>query len=36
MTSSMNSEYDIVGVIIKNSNGERTKLRNPVYEKVNI
>ena len=32
--ASMNSQYDIVGVIIKNSNGERTKLRNPVYEKV--
>tara|TARA_B100001059_G_scaffold236346_1_gene286325 strand:- start:9 stop:1232 length:1224 start_codon:yes stop_codon:yes gene_type:complete len=32
--ASMNTPYDIVGIIIKNNNGERTKIRNPVYEKV--
>jgi len=32
---SMNTSYDIVGVIIHNKNtGERTKFRNPVYEQV--
>jgi hypothetical protein len=32
---SMNTSYDIVGVIIHNKNtGERTKIRNPVYEQV--
>lgn len=33
--SSMNTSYDIVGVIIHNKEtGERTKIRNPVYEQV--
>jgi hypothetical protein len=32
---SMNTSYDIVGVMIKNiETGERTKIRNPVYEQV--
>ena len=32
---SMNTSYDIVGVIIHNkTTGERTKIRNPVYEQV--
>ena len=32
---SMNTSYDIVGVIIHNiQTGERTKIRNPIYEKV--
>jgi len=32
---SMNTSYDIVGVIIRNTNtGERTKIRNPVYEQI--
>lgn len=32
---SMNTSYDIVGVVIHNKNtGERTKIRNPVYEQV--
>jgi hypothetical protein len=32
---SMNTSYDIVGVVIRNKNtGERTKIRNPVYEQV--
>jgi hypothetical protein len=32
---SMNTSYDIVGVVIHNkSTGERTKIRNPVYEQV--
>jgi hypothetical protein len=32
---SMNTSYDIVGVVIYNkNNGERTKIRNPVYEQV--
>ena len=32
---SMNTSYDIVGVVIHNMNtGERTKIRNPVYEQV--
>ncbi len=32
---SMNTPYDIVGVVIHNKNtGERTKIRNPVYEQV--
>jgi hypothetical protein len=32
---SMNSSYDILGVIIHNrTTGERTKIRNPVYEQV--
>ena len=32
---SMNTSYDVVGVIIHNKNtGERTKIRNPVYEQV--
>ena len=32
---SMNTSYDIVGVVIHNRlTGERTKIRNPVYEKV--
>jgi hypothetical protein len=31
----MNTSYDIVGVVIHNKNtGERTKIRNPVYEQV--
>ena len=31
----MNTSYDIVGVIIHNiQTGERTKIRNPIYEKV--
>lgn len=33
--SSENTNYEVVGVIIKNINtGERTKIRNPVYERV--
>lgn len=33
--SSMNTSYDIVGVVLHNKvTGERTKIRNPVYEKV--
>lgn len=33
--SSMNTSYDIVGVIIHNiQTGERTKIRNPIYEQV--
>lgn len=32
--ASMSSSYDIVGAIIKNKEGHRTKIRNPVYEKV--
>ena len=33
--ASMNTSYDVVGVIIHNkSTGERTKIRNPVYEQV--
>jgi hypothetical protein len=32
---SMNTSYDVVGVVIHNKNtGERTKIRNPVYEQV--
>jgi hypothetical protein len=32
---SMNTSYDIVGVVIHNkTSGERTKIRNPVYEQV--
>ena len=32
---SMNTSYDVVGVMIKNVHtGERTKIRNPVYEQV--
>lgn len=32
---SMNTSYDVVGVVIKNElTGERTKIRNPVYEQV--
>jgi len=32
---SMNTSYDVVGVVIYNKNtGERTKIRNPVYEQV--
>lgn len=32
---SMNTSYDVVGVMIHNKNtGERTKIRNPVYEQV--
>ena len=32
---SMNTSYDILGVVIYNKNtGERTKIRNPVYEEV--
>ncbi len=32
---SMNTSYDVVGVVIHNkSTGERTKIRNPVYEQV--
>jgi hypothetical protein len=32
---SMNTSYDVVGVMIKNiETGERTKIRNPVYEQV--
>ena len=32
---SMNTSYDIVGVVIRNMiTGERTKIRNPVYEQV--
>lgn len=33
--ASMNSPYNILGVVIKNTQtGERTKIRNPVYEQV--
>jgi hypothetical protein len=33
--ASMNTSYDVVGVILHNySTGERTKIRNPVYEQV--
>jgi len=33
--ASMNSSYDLLGVVIYNSEtGERTKIRNPVYEQV--
>jgi hypothetical protein len=33
--ASMNTEYNILGVVIKNAvNGERCKIRNPVYEQV--
>jgi hypothetical protein len=33
--ASMNTSYDIVGVVLHNkSTGERTKIRNPVYEQV--
>lgn len=33
--ASMNSSYDILGVVIyNNETGERTKIRNPVYEEV--
>lgn len=33
--ASMNTSYDIVGVILRNKiTGERTKIRNPVYEQV--
>jgi hypothetical protein len=33
--ASMNTSYDIVGVVIHNKlSGERTKIRNPVYEQV--
>jgi hypothetical protein len=33
--ASMNTEYDILGVVIHNNEtGERTKIRNPVYEQV--
>lgn len=32
--SSMSTSYDVVGVILKNKQGHRTKIRNPVYEKV--
>lgn len=34
---SMNTSYDVVGVVIHNKDtGERTKIRNPVYEQVRI
>lgn len=34
---SMNTPYDIMGVVIKNENTfERTKIRNPVYEEIKI
>jgi hypothetical protein len=33
--ASMNTSYDIVGIVLYNQNtGERTKIRNPVYEQV--
>jgi len=33
--TSMNTPYHVLGVVIKNTNtGERTKIRNPVYEQV--
>jgi hypothetical protein len=33
--ASMNTSYDVVGVVLHNySTGERTKIRNPVYEQV--
>jgi hypothetical protein len=33
--ASMNTSYDVVGVVVHNySTGERTKIRNPVYEQV--
>jgi len=32
--ASMDTYYDVVGIMFKNSQGHRTKLRNPIYEKV--
>lgn len=32
--ASMETYYSVVGIIFKNSKGDRTKLRNPIYEKV--
>ena len=32
--ASMETYYDVVGIIFKNRSGNRTKLRNPIYEKV--